>query len=91
MEARVREHGLPTIASQFRRLKAMGFSDARLAKLAGAAGSEVAELRRALDVHPVFKRIDTCAAEFASPSAYMYSTYESPSAGPAAMRGAPLR
>ena len=56
----------------------MGFSDERLAKLAGLEASEVAERRRALDVHPVYKRIDTCAAEFASPTAYMYSTYEAP-------------
>ena len=47
--------------------------------------------RRALDVHPVYKRIDTCAAEFASPTAYMYSTYEAGFAGAAAMRGAAER
>jgi len=64
-----------------RALKAMGFSDQRLAKLAGIESSEVAARRRALDVHPVYKRIDTCAAEFASPTAYMYSTYEAPFAG----------
>ena len=82
MEARVREHGLPPSAAQFRMLKAMGFSDERLAKLTGVEASEVAEKRRALDVHPVYKRIDTCAAEFASPTAYMYSTYEFGFAGP---------
>src|SRR5512147_2230259 len=82
MEARVREHGLPPSAAQFRMLKAMGFSDERLATLAGLEPSEVAERRRALDIHPVYKRIDTCAAEFASPTAYMYSTYESGFAGP---------
>jgi carbamoyl-phosphate synthase large subunit len=82
MEARVREHGLPQSASQFRMLKAMGFSDERLAKLARLEASEVAERRQALDVHPVYKRIDTCAAEFASPTAYMYSTYEASFAGP---------
>ena len=58
------------------RLKAMGFSDARLAVLAKTTEAEVTALRHALDVRPVFKRIDTCAAEFASPTAYMYSTYE---------------
>jgi carbamoyl-phosphate synthase large subunit len=62
-------------------LKAMGFSDERLAKLAGLSASDVSEKRRALDVHPVYKRIDTCAAEFASPTAYMYSTYEAPFSG----------
>jgi carbamoyl-phosphate synthase large subunit len=53
----------------------MGFSDARLAKLAGLSEDAVRERRHALGVRPVFKRIDTCAAEFASPTAYMYSTY----------------
>jgi carbamoyl-phosphate synthase large subunit len=81
-EERVREHGLPQSASQFRRLKAMGFSDERLATLSGLEPAEVAARRRALDVHPVYKRIDTCAAEFASPTAYMYSTYEAGFAGP---------
>jgi carbamoyl-phosphate synthase large subunit len=81
-EERVRQHGLPQSASQLRALKAMGFSDERLAKLAGVEAGEIAALRRKLDVHPVYKRIDTCAAEFASPTAYMYSTYEAGFAGP---------
>lgn len=81
MEARVREHGVPQDAANLRMLKAMGFSDARLASLAGVEAGEVTGLRTALDVHPVYKRIDTCAAEFASPTAYMYSTYEQPFAG----------
>ena len=76
MEARVRAHGLPGAAEPLRLLKAMGFSDARLAKLAKLSEAEVRKRRIALDVRPVFKRIDTCAAEFASPTAYMYSTYE---------------
>ncbi|MFO7298204.1 MAG: carbamoyl-phosphate synthase large subunit [Pseudomonadota bacterium] len=76
MEARVIAHGLPPTAEQFRALKAMGFSDARLAKLAGLTEAEVRQRRKALGVEPVYKRIDTCAAEFASPTAYMYSTYE---------------
>jgi carbamoyl-phosphate synthase large subunit len=81
MEAAIRERGLPTTAGAFRRLKSMGFSDARLAKLTGAATATVTEQRRALGVRPVFKRIDTCASEFASPTAYMYSAYEAPFAG----------
>ncbi len=81
-EDRVRQHGLPQSAGQLRALKAMGFSDERLDKLAGVVASEVAALRRKLDVHPIYKRIDTCAAEFASPTAYMYSTYEAGFAGP---------
>ncbi len=76
-EARVIAHGLPQTADQMRALKAIGLSDARLAKLAGVPELDVAKHREALGVHPVYKRIDTCAAEFASPTAYMYSTYES--------------
>jgi carbamoyl-phosphate synthase large subunit len=75
-EARVIEHGLPTTAKAFRMLKSKGFSDARLAKLAGLEEKDVAEKRRALNVRPVYKRIDTCAAEFAAKTPYMYSTYE---------------
>ncbi len=81
MEERVRTHGLPQDAANLRMLKSMGFSDARLATLAGREESDVTRLRHDLDIHPVFKRIDTCAAEFASPTAYMYSTYETPFAG----------
>jgi carbamoyl-phosphate synthase large subunit len=88
-EERVRAHGMPRDAANLRALKAMGFSDERLAKLAGLETSEVAAARRDLDVHPVFKRIDTCAAEFASPTAYMYSTYEAPFAGPAKCEARP--
>jgi carbamoyl-phosphate synthase large subunit len=77
-EARVKEHGLPQDESSMRKLKSMGFSDARLAELAGHKSTEVTSHRSSLGVHPVYKRIDTCAAEFASPTAYMYSTYEAP-------------
>ena len=108
----VQQRGLPADAAQLRRLKAMGFSDQRLATLAvrsvGVAGglgetvaprkhgllhdavkamagatteAEVRALRRRLGVHPVFKRIDSCAAEFDAVTPYMYSTYESPSFG----------
>src|SRR5699024_11181866 len=76
MEARIRANGLPEDAINLRMLKGMGFSDARLAGLTGQPEGEVAKLRADLAVHPVYKRIDTCAAEFASPTAYMYSTYE---------------
>ena len=81
MEARIRQHGLPQDAENLRMLKAMGFSDARLASLVNRDAEDVAKIRQSLDVHPVYKRIDTCAAEFASPTAYMYSTYEVPFAG----------
>jgi carbamoyl-phosphate synthase large subunit len=75
--------GLPTDATGLRRLKAMGFSDARLAKLTGTKEAEVRSARQALGVRPVFKRIDTCAAEFAAKTPYMYSTYETGSFGQA--------
>jgi carbamoyl-phosphate synthase large subunit len=88
-EADIRRKGLPTTPGAFRRLKAMGFSDARLGKLTGLSAEEVTKKRRALAVRPVFKRIDTCAAEFASPTAYMYSTYETPFAGRPADEAAP--
>ncbi len=89
LEAKIKAHGLPDHAEGLRSLKAMGFSDARLAALAGLNESEVAALRDTLDVHPVYKRIDTCAAEFASPTAYMYSSYETPFAGALASEANP--
>src|SRR5262249_33617692 len=81
MEGKVRKHGLPQNAHGMRTLKAMGFSDARRAVLSETHEADITAKRQALGVRPVFKRIDTCAAEFASPTAYMYSTYETPFAG----------
>ncbi len=78
MEARIREHGLPDDPDNMRMLKSMGFSDQRLASLVRREADDVSALRRKLGVRPVYKRIDTCAAEFASPTPYMYSTYEVP-------------
>ncbi|MGE7469705.1 carbamoyl-phosphate synthase large subunit [Bosea sp. NPDC003192] len=80
-EEKIRAHGLPQTPIAFRQLKAMGFSDKRLAAVSGKSEAEVRTLRRSLKVRPVYKRIDTCAAEFASPTAYMYSTYAMPFAG----------
>ena len=80
-EGHVRVKGLPTDPTEFRRLKAKGFSDARLAALTGKTEKEIRAARRGLNVRPVFKRIDTCAAEFASATAYMYSTYETGALG----------
>ena len=109
-EEEVCRDGLPRDAAGMRRLKAMGFSDRRLAELAlgrrnlAAPGQdagakqrplhdaikamtgattedEVRALRHKLGVRPVFKRIDTCAAEFEAKTPYMYSTYEAPSFG----------
>lgn len=76
MEEKIRARGLPKDAVNLRRIKAMGFSDRRLAELVRSSEEKVASHRRSLAVRPLFKRIDTCAAEFASPTAYMYSTYE---------------
>jgi carbamoyl-phosphate synthase large subunit len=75
-EEGVRRAGLPEDPTALLRLKQMGFSDARLARLAGTAEAEVTALRHRLGVRPVYKRIDTCAAEFPSLTPYMYSCYE---------------
>jgi carbamoyl-phosphate synthase large subunit len=75
-EERVRRDGLPTGRTGLLRLKQMGFSDRRLGRVAGIDEAEVATLRRRLELHPVYKRIDTCAAEFPSLTSYMYSCYE---------------
>lgn len=61
---------------ELRELKRKGFSDKRLARLLGNDAAAVRAYRHALGIHPVFKRVDTCAAEFATNTAYMYSTYE---------------
>ncbi|MEQ1607749.1 MAG: carbamoyl-phosphate synthase large subunit [Hyphomonadaceae bacterium] len=75
-EARIKKDGLPKDADEWTRIKAMGFSDVRLAKLTGAEERDVRAARHSHGVRPVFKRIDTCAAEFAARTPYLYSTYE---------------
>ena len=75
-EREVEWDGLPRDAAGLRRLKALGFSDAQLARLARRKAAEVAALRERLGVHPAYKRIDTCAGEFASTTPYLYSSYE---------------
>jgi carbamoyl-phosphate synthase large subunit len=80
-EAEVRKAGLPVTATGLRKLKMMGFTDARLAKLTGRDEAQVRRARRNLGVTAVFKRIDTCAAEFEAQTPYMYSTYEAPAMG----------
>ncbi|MEL6376609.1 MAG: carbamoyl-phosphate synthase large subunit, partial [Pseudomonadota bacterium] len=80
-EAEVREAGLPTEAAGLRRLKMLGFTDARLAKLTGFKEADVRRARRNAGVIAVFKRIDTCGAEFEAQTPYMYSTYEAPMMG----------
>jgi len=70
-------------------LKAMGFSDERLAELAGSTAAKVTAFRHEQGVRPVYKRIDTCAAEFASETPYMYSTYENAGYAPAECEAEP--
>ena len=82
VEERVKKTGLPPDATGFLRLKQMGFSDRRLAHLADLTEAEVATRRRRLDVSPVYKRVDTCAAEFASLTPYLYSCYEGDGVSP---------
>ncbi len=80
-EAQVRKTGLPLEADGLRRLKMMGFTDARLAMLTGRDEAQVRRARTRLGVTAAFKRIDTCAAEFEAQTPYMYSTYEHPAMG----------
>jgi len=75
-EAEIRANGLPEDPAALRRLKSLGFADVRLAELAALSEPKATAHRLELGVHPVYKRIDTCAAEFASQTPYMYSTYE---------------
>ncbi|MGB5494146.1 MAG: carbamoyl-phosphate synthase large subunit, partial [Sedimenticolaceae bacterium] len=76
-EARIAAEGMAALdAERLRGLKRKGFSDQRIAALLGVPEAQIREQRYALGVRPVFKRVDTCAAEFASSTAYMYSTYE---------------
>src|SRR3984893_6056566 len=88
-EERVREDGLPDDRTAFLRLKQMGFSDARLGKLAGLAEEMVSARRRARGLAPVYQPIDTCAAEFASLTPYMYSCYEGDGINPSECEAAP--
>ncbi len=110
-ETRLIQNGMPQSAQDMRAIKAMGFSDARLATLASqhearkfeqsgrveggrvhardVSEQDIASQRRALGVTPVYKRIDTCAAEFDAKTPYMYSTYEAPSFGVAECESQP--
>src|SRR5512134_894199 len=88
-EEEVRLRGLPGDAPSLHRLKALGFSDQRLAQLSGKTVREVATRRRVLGLSPAYKRVDTCAAEFPSQTSYMYSTYEGDGANPPECEAAP--
>lgn len=81
IEAHLVAHGLPEEPEQLRRLKMLGFSDARLATLTDLTEDGVRRIRHAHGIEAAFKRIDTCAAEFEAQTPYMYSTYEAPVAG----------
>ena len=74
-EMSLKDKSLESISDSLRNLKSDGFSDKRLANILATAESEVRDLRRRMSIGPVFKRIDTCAAEFESSTAYMYSSY----------------
>jgi len=76
-EAQIRKGGLRALnAERLRHLKRKGFSDSRLARLVNVVEKAVRQRRHELSVLPVYKRVDTCAAEFATSTAYLYSTYE---------------
>ncbi len=77
IEAQIRQGGMAALDSaRLRYLKRKGFADIRIAALTGVSETEIRKLRWDAGVRPVFKRVDTCAAEFATSTAYMYSTYE---------------
>ena len=78
-EQNIAENGLPDDPQAILTIKAMGFSDSRLASLTDKDEADIRKTREALGIRPVFKRIDTCAAEFGSDTAYLYSTYEATS------------
>ena len=76
-EKKVRDGGLESLdTGRLRALKRKGFSDGRLAKLLGIDESVIRKRRQKFGIHPVYKRVDTCAAEFSTATAYLYSTYE---------------
>mgnify|MGYP003707198131 FL=1 len=76
-EAEITRQGITALdAPRLRELKRLGFADARIAELIGSDEAAVRHLRHTLGVRPVYKRVDSCAAEFATSTAYMYSTYE---------------
>ncbi len=81
VEEEIKRNGLPKDANAFLKIKNMGFADKRLAKLVNLTEKEVRQIRHDLGVYPSYKRVDSCAAEFDSPTSYMYSTYELGSVG----------
>jgi len=88
-EMALKKDGLPQSRHELSRLKEIGFSDARLAELIGEKETYVTSLRHKLNLHPVYKRVDTCAAEFEAKTPYMYSTYERDASGEAECESSP--
>jgi carbamoyl-phosphate synthase large subunit len=88
-EDEIRLRGLPGDAPGLIRLKTLGFSDGRLSELCGKSIEEVALRRRMLGLVPVYRRVDTCAAEFPAQTSYMYSTYETDLVSPAECEAEP--
>lgn len=77
LEEQVSHDGIKGLTADFlRHLKRKGFADARLAALTNTTEQDIRQLRKQYQLHPVYKRVDTCAAEFATDTAYLYSTYE---------------
>jgi len=76
LETEIRSNGLPKNDQELLRIKKMGFSDERLGELSNVSASEISLEREKENIYPVFKRVDTCAAEFSSQTPYMYSCYE---------------
>jgi len=88
-EEQLRSSGLPDSAAELLRLKSLGFSDARLAALTGLGEAQVSERRRALSVRPVYKRIDSSAAEIPSATSYLYGCYDGDGLMPAECEARP--
>lgn len=82
-ETSIKSKGLPTTGEGWIKLKSLGFSDARLAKLVGVKEESVTKARHKHNIRPVYKRVDSCAAEIPSDTPYMYSTYEGDGVNPA--------
>ena len=75
-EKKLKKYGVPKTSEELSRIKSMGFSDDKIAELTKTTTNEVKKQRKQLGVLPVFKKVDTCAAEFKSETPYMYSTYQ---------------
>jgi carbamoyl-phosphate synthase large subunit len=76
LEDQIKESGLPKTEQEWRHLKSLGFSDARIGQLTNTPEKDVTEARHAVGVHPIYKRVDSCAAEIPSETNYFYSSYE---------------